>query len=160
MSTVSPRSEKSPRVSENGGWHPGWVSVSSLTSHASSELGMCGCSICKFDSDRDTTDGCASVWTELDRTNGLSLSAYSSSSPLGHLPRSPERVSFCSSDAAARFLRFRALEPGVLMPLTEEVVAQPVGIRTVVTPLRLEARTLSRCGLSQRVKMHGEILIT
>ena len=47
-------------------------------------------------------------------------------------------VSFCSS--AARFFRFRAMELGILMPLTEEVVAQPVGIRTVPSRFRLNTR--------------------
>ena len=50
--------------------------------------------------------------------------------PPAQLPRKSEGVvSLCSLDA--RFFRFRALELGILMPLTEEVVAQPVGIRTV-----------------------------
>ena len=136
-STVSPRSGKSSCLSENGGWHPGWVSVSSLTFCASSKLGcMCGCSICKFDSDGDTTNGGAPVWMELDRTDGLSLSTYSSPE---QLPQKPEGVvSFCSS--AARFFCFRALELGIFMPLTEEAVAQPVGIRTVPTRSRLNTR--------------------
>ena len=93
-----------------------------------------GCSVLSATRRGHTTDfeeGGAPVWMELDGTlSGLSLSTYSSSSPPEQLPRKPEGVvSFCSS--AARFFRFRALELGILMPLTEEVVAQPVGIGTV-----------------------------
>ena len=104
-----------------------------------------GCSVLSVTRREHTTDfGCedgAPVWMELDgMLSGLSLSTYSSPSPPEQLPRSPEGVSFCSSDVPARFLRLRAFELGNWMPLTEKVVAQPVGIRTVPSRFRLNTR--------------------
>ena len=82
VSTVSMRSGKSSCLSENGDWHPGWVSVSDLSS-ASLSVTRRGhpTDFGKFDSDGDTTNGGEPVWIDLDGTDGLSLSTYSSSSP-------------------------------------------------------------------------------
>ena len=142
VSTVSPRSGKSPCLSENGGWHPGWGDKGTL--HPvwvlCFDLSSASLSVTRRGHTTDFEEGGAPVWMELDGTlSGLSLSTYSSSSPPEQLPRKLEGgVSFCSS--AARLFRFRALELGILMPLTEEVAAQPVGIRTVPSRFRLNTR--------------------
>ena len=119
-------------MGDKGTWHPVWVLCFDLSSAS--------LSVTRRGHTTDFEEGGAPVWMELDGTlSGLSLSTYSSSSPPEQLPRKPEGVvSFCSS--AARFFRFRALELGILMPLTEEVVAQPVGIRTVPSRFRLNTR--------------------
>ena len=119
-------------MGDKGTLHPVWVLCFDLSSAS--------LSVTRRGHTTDFEEGGAPVWMELDGTlSGLSLSTYSSSSPPEQLPRKPEGVvSFCSS--AARFFRFRALELGILMPLTEEVVAQPVGIRTAPSRFRLNTR--------------------
>ena len=123
-------------MGDKGTSHPVWVLWFDLSS-------ACSCALLSVTRRGHTTDfdeGGAPVWMELDGTlSGLSLSTYSSSSPPEQLPRKPEGVvSFCSAAARSRF--FRAFERGILMPLTEEVVAQPVGIRTVPSRFRLNTR--------------------